>query len=177
MTIDGPDIDQPRAELESLVRDANRRLDFSLQLAKGLVGSGASFRYTAGLEAKMTKLIALGALLFLFGCANDRAARIAALQEHGDPAHPLYVGHSDWGDIVVAATHYDAMGGLAVNANDVGRTGKERMICDREMLTGTHVPTWICRYQKDVDDERSATRDWLDKPRNCQGARCMQTQK
>ncbi len=120
----------------------------------------------------MTKLIALGALFFVFGCANDRAARVAALQERGDPDHPLYVGHSDKGEIVVAATHYDAMGGLAVTASDVGQKGKDRMICDREMLTGTHVPTWVCRYQKDIDAERSATHDWLDKPRNCIGPRC-----
>jgi hypothetical protein len=125
----------------------------------------------------MTKIIALGALFVLFGCANDRAARIAALEEKGERSRPLYVGHSDKGDIVVAATHYDAMSGLAVTAADIGRKGNAKMICDREMLTGSHMPTWVCRYQKDMEDERSATQDWLDKPRNCQGARCMQTQK
>ena len=80
----------------------------------------------------------------------------------------LYVGHSTNGEVVVAATHYDAMAGLATTADELGikSTDKDqRMICQREMPTGTHVPRWICRYQQDILRERQLTRDWLDQPR------------
>ena len=122
----------------------------------------------------MKKIVELGALLVLFGCATSRAAQTAALQERGDPEHPLYVGHSDTGDVVVAASHFDAMSGVAVAATDVGqkgqdKKGEEKLICAREMLTGTHVATWICRYPKDAEAERRETQDFLDRTRNCQG--------
>ncbi len=125
----------------------------------------------------MTRIVALGALFASLGCYSNNAAVKAKLAQHGDPDHPLYVGHSDKGEIVVAATHYDAMSGLAVTADEVGQKTKEGMICRREMLTGTHVPAWFCRFNKDVEEEARATQDWMDKPRNCQGVRCMNTVK
>ena len=81
----------------------------------------------------------------------------------------LYVGHSTEGQVVLAANHYDAMSGLATTADELGIPAGNRddkaMLCQREMPTGTHVPHWICRYQKDVISSRMATRDWLDTPR------------
>jgi len=125
----------------------------------------------------MTRIVALGAALAIFGCYSNNAAVKAKLIQKGDQAHPLYVGHSDKGDIVVAATHYDAMSGLAVSADEVGEKTAEGMTCRREMLTGTHVPTWVCRFNKEVEEEARAAQDWMDKPRNCQGQRCMNQSK
>ena len=122
----------------------------------------------------MQRIFAFGTVFLLLGCYSNTAAVKSKLIDHGDPVHPLFVGHSDRGEVVVASTHYDAMGGLAVAASDIGEKGKEDMICDREMLTGTHVAKWICRYKKEMAEERSATQDWLDKPRNCK-ARCSDT--
>lgn len=113
----------------------------------------------------MAKIIALGALVALIACANHRVVRTETLQEKGDPAHPLYVGHSDIGEVVVAASHYDAMQGLAVTAADIGQPGAEQLYCKREMLTGTHVPKWVCRDEKDMAQERMLTQDYLDTPR------------
>ena len=115
----------------------------------------------------MTRIVALGAAFALFGCYSNNAAVKAKLQPKGDPNHPLYVGHTDKGELVIAATHYDAMAGLAVMADEVDQKIAEGMICRREMLTGTHVPSWTCRFKQDVDAEQRATQDWLDKPRNC----------
>jgi hypothetical protein len=120
----------------------------------------------------MTKVALAGVLFALMGCVGSHAAMKEKMSEHGDPEHPLFVGHSDHGEVVVAATHYDAMGGMAVTARELGQKGysgqgSDPLICDREMETGTHVPKWVCRYQKDVEAEREATRDWIDKPRNC----------
>ena len=74
----------------------------------------------------------------------------------------LFVGHSDNGDIVVAAHHYDAMAGRAITDTDVGfpaRGGGSDglLLCNREMPTGSHLPRWICRYQEDIDRVRIAT--------------------
>ena len=113
----------------------------------------------------MTKIVVLGTLMMLCACARYRAVRVVALEERGDAVHPLYVGHSDNGDVVVAATHYDAMQGVAVTAEELGGKGGEQMFCAREMLTGTHVPKWICRPQSELDAERLRTQDWLDAPR------------
>jgi hypothetical protein len=117
----------------------------------------------------MAKIIALEVVLVLVGCANQRVVRYDTLKEHGDPSHPLYVGHSDTGDIVVAASHFDAMSGLAVAAVDVGEKGQEQLLCARQMMTGTHVAKWICRYQSEIEAERRETQDYLDGPRNSVG--------
>jgi hypothetical protein len=75
---------------------------------------------------------------------------------------------------VVAASHFDAMSGTAVAAAAIGEKGDDKMICLRQMLTGTHVPTWVCRYQKDIEADRRATQEWLDASRNCLGpGACM----
>jgi hypothetical protein len=80
----------------------------------------------------------------------------------------LFMGHSTSGDIVIAATHYDAMVGLATTADELGlpmRKGSSgEMLCQREMLTGSHLPTWTCRYQEDIAQARRIARDWLDLP-------------
>jgi hypothetical protein len=78
----------------------------------------------------------------------------------------LYIGHSTNGDVVVAASHYDAMAGLATTSDELGLparkgSGNEEMKCQREVLTGTHVPQWICRYDKDMRLTREATVDFL----------------
>ena len=80
----------------------------------------------------------------------------------------LFMGHSVSGDVVIAATHYDAMVGLATTADELGlpmRKGSSgEMLCAREMLTGSHLPTWTCRYREDMEQSRRAARDWLDQP-------------
>lgn len=106
-------------------------------------------------------------LLACTACYSNNAAVKAKLLPRGDEARPLYVGTSINGDIVVAATHYDAMSGLAVAADDVGQMTKDGMTCSREMVTGTHVPAWFCRYDKDALQERMATQNYLSRPRNC----------
>ena len=118
----------------------------------------------------MTRTTALGIVLVLLGCASGtREAKLASLKEKGDPAHPLFVGHSDQGDIVVAASHWDAMQGMAVAASDLGEKSDDKLLCARQLLTGTHVPKWICRYQSEVDDMRRQTQNWLVEPRFAPG--------
>ncbi len=114
----------------------------------------------------MSKFVVLG-ILFALGCNSNNPEVKEKLMPYGDPEHPLYVGHSTHGDIVVAATHYDAVNGLAVTADEVGQKTKEGMICSREMLTGTHVPSWVCRYNAEVAREREATQIYLSRPQNC----------
>ena len=74
-------------------------------------------------------------------------------------------------DVVVAASHFDAMSGVAVAASDVGQKGQkdeEKLVCGREMLTGTQVATWICRYPKEIEAERRQSQEYLEQSRNCQ---------
>jgi hypothetical protein len=80
----------------------------------------------------------------------------------------LYMGHSTNGEVVLAATHYDAMVGLATTDREIGlpeRQGSDgQMLCSQETPTGTHVPRWICRYEEDARYARQQARDWLDRP-------------
>lgn len=99
------------------------------------------------------------------GCASNRAA--TPLRLKGEPGQPLYVGHSDTGEVVVAANHFDAMRGLAVSSSDVGGSGDALLVCSREVLTGTHLPHWICRHPKEVDEDRASSQRYLLQPRNC----------
>ena len=104
-------------------------------------------------------------LLALAACAaNHKEVQLA---ERGDKAHPHYVGRSDSGDVVLSASHYQAMSGMAVAAPDVGGEGQDPLFCAREMPTGTHVPKWVCRYPKQVDQGRIETQNALIQPEAC----------
>ena len=100
----------------------------------------------------------------LVACASSRVLEYTKLAPRGDVQHPLYVGTSTSGDVVVAATYYDAMNGLAVAASDLGLKGEERMTCTRETRTGTHMPAWYCRYDKDLALQRQIVRNMFDRP-------------
>jgi hypothetical protein len=74
----------------------------------------------------------------------------------------MIFGHSQDGTVVVAATHYQAMTGLAVTESELGLEARNDgtspdMVCERTMLTGTHVPRWYCRYSEEVARERLRT--------------------
>jgi hypothetical protein len=114
---------------------------------------------------KLLPPIALGALCFsLTACSSNRPALKTSLAQRGSTQHPLFVGTSVDGDTVVAATHYDAVNGLAVTADEIGLATNDGMTCIREMPTGTHVPMWICRFDKDRAARREQLRNALDKP-------------
>ena len=114
---------------------------------------------------KLVQSIAFAALcLSIAACASKRPALKANLAQRGTAQHPLFVGTSIDGDTVVAARHYDAMNGLAVTADEVGVSSNDAMTCMREMPTGTHVPMWICRFDKDRAAQREEVRNMLDKP-------------
>jgi hypothetical protein len=111
------------------------------------------------------------AALFVFiaaGCAGPQKETDFSLKRASSSG--LYVGHSTSGDVVLAASHYDAMAGLATTAGELGLkdTGKgedNKMMCQREMPTGTHVPRWVCRYEDQIRMERQQTQDILDGPK------------
>lgn len=117
----------------------------------------------------LQKNVVLGFLLLLTACTPlKRTSRPTDVKEA--PRSPgLFVGHSQDGEVVVAASHFSAMSGLAVRDVDLGlpaRDGKGGpMLCTREMPTGTHVPHWFCRYEDEEDMERQITRDELAAPR------------
>jgi hypothetical protein len=113
----------------------------------------------------MVRSVALsGLLVLLSACAGNRAAsathaRVGPI-ELTEKGHGLFVGHTDNGDVVIAANHYNAMNGLAVLDTDLGVSAKNSqglMVCSREVVTGTHVPHWLCRYQRDIDQNRAET--------------------
>jgi hypothetical protein len=117
-------------------------------------------------ENVMPRTILFGmALVLIAGCATTKT----------DEAHPVYVGHGTDGELVMASTHYQSMTGFALASTDLKATGRKEvdMVCKREMLTGTHLPEWICRYQADVEQDRDATQRMLLKiPTTCMSYDC-----
>jgi hypothetical protein len=109
----------------------------------------------------MVRKAVLALFVLLSACASNRASSSArAPIELTEKGHGLFVGHTDNGDVVIAATHYNAMNGLAVLDTDLGIPAKDSqglMLCAREVVTGTHLPHWMCRYQRDIDRERLDT--------------------
>jgi hypothetical protein len=110
-------------------------------------------------------------VVLVAGCAStSRSLQVQNDVDLMDSARTpgLFMGHSVQGDLVVAASHYDAMAGLATTADELGlpmRKGTSgEMLCQREMLTGSHLPTWTCRYKEDIEQQRRLARDWLDQP-------------
>jgi hypothetical protein len=119
----------------------------------------------------MARSTVIGLALLLSACAGNRASSTAARNgttiELTEKGHGLFVGHTDSGEVVVSASHYNAMNGLAVLDTDLGVPAKDSngmMLCQREMRTGTHVPRWVCRYQSIIEQERQITQLGLDMP-------------
>ena len=88
-----------------------------------------------------------------------------------EPPH-LFVGHSDSGEVLVSATHADAMRGLAVPASQLDIHNADdpdgAVLCRREVPTGTHLPFWSCRYVSEIEHDRLGTRTLLDRlPKKC----------
>ena len=64
------------------------------------------------------------AALFLGGCATGR------------------VGNGD--SLRIPASHYQSMAGVAL------KDGDSASECKREMITGSHIPRWYCRFGEDA---------------------------
>lgn len=99
--------------------------------------------------------------VLLCACVAVHPTPVAKMQQA--PSQPrLYIGHGTRGEVVVAASHYDAMNGLAVEASDLGlasfREGGQ-VFCLREVPTGTHLARWICRYQDAIERNRALTQN------------------
>lgn len=131
----------------------------------------------------MTRTFLLALAFAISGCAAHDKAAVAQTSREGDAAakrgseHPVYVGHGSDGELVMASTHHDAMNGVAVASTELGITGKDDpdLICKRETVTGTHMPQWICRYRKEVEEDRMRTQQMLEKiPKACMDRVCNQ---
>jgi hypothetical protein len=90
-----------------------------------------------------------------------------ALKASGQPQR-MFVGHSTDGEVLVSTSHADAMRGLVVPASEIDAKkegdpdGDGGVFCSREMLTGTHVPRWICRYVREMEEDRHRAQVLLD---------------
>lgn len=108
----------------------------------------------------------------LCGLTIAAACACAISPPAADQRSHLFVGHSDTGEVVVSATHADAMRGLAVPASQLGIHNADdpdgAVLCRREVPTGTHLPFWSCRYVSELEHDRVGTRILLDRlPRKC----------
>ncbi|HUJ26333.1 MAG TPA: hypothetical protein VLW85_09960 [Myxococcales bacterium] len=114
------------------------------------------------------KLAILSVLLSVACAAHVRQASTANKMVMYEKSPGMFVGHTDEGEVVVAASHYDAMNGLAVMDTDLGlekrKDGSGAMLCRREVPTGSHVPHWMCRYTEDMEHERQLTLNELQRP-------------
>lgn len=118
------------------------------------------------------------AFIVFSGCAGARSNLSATTLNSTERSPGLFMGHSQSGDVVVAATHYDAMSGLATTDADLGLPARKnqdgRMLCRREVLTGTHLPRWTCRYVAEIERDRQLAQDFLDETRlNLASARLL----
>jgi len=99
----------------------------------------------------MRRVLLLAIVLPLFSCTHAKSQTAPELARKGGD-RGLFVGHTSNGVVVVAAKHYDAMNGLAVLSEEIEGTNTEdggQLLCRREMITGSHYPTWLCRYKED----------------------------
>jgi hypothetical protein len=97
------------------------------------------------------------------------ACACATAQQVSGQPHRIFVGHSNDGEVLVSASHADAMRGLVMPASrlevkkDSDPDGDGDILCKRDVLTGTHVPQWICRYVREIEEDRLRTRILIDR--------------
>jgi hypothetical protein len=120
----------------------------------------------------MCPRMAGGCLFMMLACAAQNRAVLGDLNRvEGSPG--LFVGHTQDGELVVAASHFDAMSGLATTDADLGLDPRKDvsgvMLCAREVVTGSHFPHWICRYKDDVQAARERVQAFMQSPRLTHG--------
>jgi hypothetical protein len=112
----------------------------------------------------------LVAVAAAWACATTGKNR-EALEAPGNQ-NRIFVGHSNDGELLVSTSHRDAMHGLVVPGSELGirkpgdPDGDGGVFCSREMLTGTHVPQWICRYVREMEEDRHRAQIMLDNLHN-----------
>jgi hypothetical protein len=126
-----------------------------------------------------TKSLLGFALLAVAACAAPSKTAVADEKPGQGATAGVFVGHGTDGELVMASTHYESMNGLAVGSQQLGVTaGRDEggdFVCKRETVTGTHMPQWICRYKKEVEEDRLATQRMLDNiPKACMDRTCNQ---
>jgi hypothetical protein len=125
-------------------------------------------RYPLTKESNMlSKMVRLSLVFLISACATPRLDGTSSGMTRATSQHRLYVGHSSSGEIVLAASHYDAMNGLAVTQADLGlpTTADGEMLCARELPTGSHVPHWICRSKAAIEAQKEQNRNDFDEAR------------
>jgi len=114
------------------------------------------------------RIVALSIVL-LSGCASAPSKVTSNDLGPSKKTKGLYLGHSQYGSVVIAANHYEAMSGLPVSSSELGIADRKGagndMLCAREIIVGSHVPRWVCRYQDEAKLDRQQTQDWLNQPR------------
>lgn len=128
----------------------------------------------------MPRNVLLGfALLAIAACAAPSKSAVVQERQGQGASTGVFVGHGSDGELVMASTHYDSMNGLAVGSQQLevtsGRDEGGDFVCKRETITGTHMPQWICRYKKEVEEDRRRTQQMLDNmPKGCMERSCNQ---
>lgn len=117
----------------------------------------------------MSSRIIVLSLVLLAGCAGTQRSISPDQMVESKKSPRLLVGISEFGTPVLAASHYDAMSGLATTSSELNLPDRKGagndMTCRREMVTGSHVPHWMCRYNDDTRVSREQLQNWLDQPR------------
>ena len=115
------------------------------------------------------RMIGVCPFLLIAACAGTHRNALLADVRGVEGSPGLFVGHTQSGQVVIAATHYDAMTGLATTDVDLGLEARKdaggAMLCSRTITTGSHMPRWICMYEKDANQERERLQVELSAPR------------
>jgi len=99
-------------------------------------------------------------LIMTFACAAPNRNAVPADFDRVERTPGLFVGHTEYGETVVAATHYDAMVGLATTDADLGLPTRGNM---------TGLMRWVCRYEDETQASRERLQNYLVAPRLSNG--------
>jgi hypothetical protein len=75
----------------------------------------------------------------------------------------VFVGKTATGELRVTKRRYDEETGVATLVSD-GKdgAGPTKIFCEREQVTGSHLPRWVCRHEEESAATRAETRRYLD---------------
>ena len=126
----------------------------------------------------MRRALLLAVVLPFLACTHAKPSP-QLVRTGGDRG--LFVGHTNSGVVVVAAKHYDAMNGLAVMSDELEGTNVDdgsQLLCRREIVTGSHYPTWLCRYKDEQariseQDRQNARMFFQSMNRSCTEGSCQ----
>jgi hypothetical protein len=107
-------------------------------------------------------LLCLASIVSLLACAGARSDRRDRRVMVRETAPGTFVAQTPEGEVKLYVRELDTKKGLAVLATNAANSkDRGKILCEQELVIGSHLPQWVCLFEERMDDSRREAQDVL----------------